>query len=454
MADSWLPDLSVASGAKYQAIADALGAAIETGVLQHGARIPPQREVAAKLGVDLTTVTKAYDAARQLGLIEARGRAGSFVIHQARPPLPESARIDTGMNMPPELPGDMFCKAMAETSSALLTTFGASLLQYQAPGGAPQDRAAGAAYLASTGLQTDEEQVLVTAGGQNALHAVLGSILKPGDAIACGHYVYSGFRALAQRLGLNLVPLPEMSAAALAHACAVHDIRALYLVPTNDNPTGVTLSLADRIAIAEAARDHQVQIIEDDAYGALAVDPIPPISVFAPERSWHIASMSKLISPALRVAYVRAPSVAAAINLAADVHETAIMAPPLNAALVTAWFADGTFNRLIDAMRREASARQQLADSALEGIERQRHPQGYHIWLPLPDGMRANELVAAMRPSGLSIIAGHRFAVEDDAPQAVRVSLGGLIDRERLTRALRILHGHIASPGRRRAPIV
>ena len=79
MTDGWLPDLDHIAGPKYAAIADALSAAVDRGELPGGTRLPPQRDVAARLGVDLTTVTRAYDEARRRGLIEARGRAGSFV---------------------------------------------------------------------------------------------------------------------------------------------------------------------------------------------------------------------------------------------------------------------------------------------------------------------------------------------------------------------------------------
>lgn len=453
MPDIWLPDLARTSGAKYLAIAEALASAIESGSLKHGDRILPQREVAARLGVDLTTVTKAFDTVRERGLIEARGRAGSFALQPGKPPV-DPAQLDTGMNMPPELPGDLLGRTIAETSAALLATAGASLLHYQPAGGAPQDRAAGARYLSALGLPASEDQVIVTAGGQNALHAILSAILAPGDAVACGSFVYPGVKALAERLGLNLLALPRMDAAALSTLCREHAVRALYVVPTNDNPTTATLPADERKALAAAAERHDLQIIEDDAYGGLAAQPIAPVAAFAPNRTWHVASLSKLISPALRVAYVRAPSIAGALRLAGDVHETAVMAPPLNAALVTHWLAGRNFTRLIEAMRREANGRRTLALELLAGLQVHSQPEGYHLWLELPAGVIANDLAQAMRPTGMSVIAGDRFAVGQPAEQAVRVSLGGLIDRGRLSRALRMLHGHIASPGRRTAPIV
>ena len=79
--------------------------------------------------------------------------------------------------------------------------------------------------------------------------------------------------------------------------------------------------------------------------------------------------------------------------------------------------------------RTDETARQALAAGILADVEYQAHPQGYHLWLALRPGLAAADLVDAMRPTGLSVVAGTRFAVTPDAPQAVRVSLGGLIDR-------------------------
>ncbi|MBO9714364.1 PLP-dependent aminotransferase family protein [Sphingomonas sp.] len=455
MAEAWVPDLATAVGAKYQAIADALSGAITRSELRTGDRLPPQRELAARLGVDLTTVTKAYDLVRRRGLIEARGRAGSFVAEPGGAPaeVTDASLVDTGMNMPPEISGGLLAHTMSRTITALLGV-GTARLQYQPSGGAPQDRAAGARLLRGVGLESSEEQVVVTAGGQNALHAILGPGLEPGAVVACGRFVYPGFRALAARLGLRLLALPEMRAEALAEACRSARVKALYVVPTNDNPTAETLPTEERAAIAAVAEREGLTIVEDDAYGLLAGGSIPPIAAFAPERSWHIASLSKLLSPGLRVAYVRAPSVGGALRLAADVHETAIMAPPLNVAMATAWLADGSFDRLVAAMRREVAERQALAEAALGGVDYRRHPRGYHLWLPLPPGLAAAELVHAMQPEGLSLTAADRFAVTPGAEQAVRVSLGGPIARERLGRALRVLHGYLTAPAARAAPIV
>lgn len=453
MTDDWLPTLSPSAGIKYQAIADALGRAVESGELRGGDRLPPQRMLAARLGVDLTTITRAYETARQRGLIEPRGRAGSFVRAPRALSLRDATQTDPGMNLPPELPGGIIARQLTDTASAILRDNGAGLLQYQRAGGAMPDRLAGAQLVARMALPADEQRIVVTAGGQNALHAILAVNFSAGDRIACGTHVYSGFKVLAERLGLSLVPLPEMTARALQAACRDAPIRALYVVPTNDNPTAATIPLVERGALAKVAADRGIQIIEDDAYGALLSEPVPAIASLVPELSWYIASTSKLISPALRVAFVCAPSVGAALRLAGDVHETTVMAPPLNVAIVSEWIRNGTFARLLGAMRAESRHRQSLAREHLAGLDYAGHPEGYHIWLPLPEGIGAASLDEMRQATGLTIIPSSHFAVAPEAGHAVRVSLGGALEPEMLVRGLRMLHGWAGVPETRTASL-
>lgn len=444
MPDSWVPDLTRSRGAKYIAIAEAIASAVETGELRSGDRLPPQRDLAAHLGIDLTTVTKAYEQARARGLIGARGRAGSFVLPQdaiAAGPPPR----DTGMNMPPEVEGGTLLVTWERTASALLRAPGAGgRLHYTPAGGREADRAAGAEIFGRMGLASDAGQIVVTAGAQNALHAIVGAALECGDIIACGAHIYPGFLAIAKKAGLQLAPMARVKAGALEALCRKQRVAALYVVPTNDNPTTVTLMEAERAALAEVARRHGVRIIEDDAYGQLPETAIAPLSSFAPELGWYIASASKTISPGLRVAHVRAPSVDDALALAAEVHAASVMAPPLNAALVTRWLEDGSYDRLIGETRVEAKARLEIAAEVLPGESYSAHPCGYHLWVPLKADADVGQAVAALRGAGLTAIPGGHFAVEGAGASVLRVSLGGAIDRVGLLPGLRALKAMLA----------
>ncbi len=431
MNDRWIPDPTAMGGVKYVAIADALAQAIDKGVLKAGERLPPQRHLADRLGVDLTTVTRA---------------SGSFVRDSSRIEVPRRQVQDAGMNMPPELPRDILGRTIAQTIGELMSHNAASSLQYQPAGGAREDRDVGAELLTRMGVSSVDDDVLISSGGQSALFAIMSALFDAGDAIACGFHVYPGFRAIAERLGLRLIALPGMDAAALRRACAREDINTLYLVPTNDNPTAMTLTAAERQAIAEVAEEQDLQIIEDDAYGALASTPIAPVASYVPHRTWYIASTSKIISPALRVAFVRAPTMAGGLRLASALHETTIMAPPLNVALVSAWISNGTFDALLAKMRDESAKRQRLASELLAGLDVSSHPEGYHLWLRLPPDLSARDIADLMRPTGLSVIPSERFAVADAGPEAVRVSFGGSISPDRLKSALLRLKGYADAP--------
>jgi DNA-binding transcriptional MocR family regulator len=454
---SWQPDISSEDGPKYAAIAASIRRAIQDGQLRPGQRLPPQRDLAKSMGVDLTTVTRAYTLVREAGLIEGAGRLGSYV--RNNPPVEPAETGDAGMNMPPQPASALLDEALRIGTAALLRAGGASpLLQYQPSGGSPHDRATAAQAMTEQGLPAHEDEVIVTAGGQNALHAIVGTLLQPGDMIATGRHVYPGMLALAGRFGLRVQPLDGdaegIDPDALDRA-ATAGARALYIVPTNDNPTTATMGMDRRHAIAEAARRHGITIIEDDAYGRLPAAPLPAIAALAPERTWHVASLSKIVSPALRVAHVRAPSAEDAWRLAADVHETAVMAPPLNAALVSLWLRDGSLARMIAAVRAEAVARQRMIAPALAGIDHAIHPEGYHLWLRLGEATSASEIVAALRPTGLSVVPAEAFAVDRDQPaRAVRLSIGGAIGHERLRRAFDRLAALLRRGSARAHPLV
>ncbi|WP_254535797.1 PLP-dependent aminotransferase family protein [Sphingopyxis terrae] len=443
----WFPDLDSADGPKYLAIAESMAAAIEAGDLRGGDRLPPQRDLAARLGVDLTTVTKAYDQARNRGLIVARGRAGSFVLPQdvmAAGPPPR----DTGMNMPPEVEGGSLLALWERTTSALLSAPGAGgRLHYVPAGGSEADRIAGTKIFERVSLASHPDEVIVTSGSQNALHAIIGAALAPGDTVACGPYVYPGFLALARKAGLKLAPMTRIEAANLEALCRTRKIAALYLVPTNDNPTTTTLNADERAAIAEVALRHAIQIIEDDAYGLLDERPLAPLASLVPELGWYIATSSKIISPALRVAHVRAPSLRQAMALAAVVHDTNVMAPPLNAALLTCWVEDGRYDRLIAETRAEAKRRQALAAEILPPASYAAHPCGYHLWVSLGDDDNAAQIGSALAGAGMTAISADSFSAGDMRAPAVRVSLGGAIDTAGLRRGLTMLSLYLTSAG-------
>ncbi|WP_129790900.1 PLP-dependent aminotransferase family protein [Sphingosinicella sp. CPCC 101087] len=455
----WLPDLPATKAPIYRAIAEVLARDIDEGRVLPGDRLPPQRELARRLGIDLTTVTRAYAEAAAAGLTVSEGRRGTFVRERAVSRSDDPGEeVSSGMNMPPEPDDGLFRRRLCE-GVAMLMQERAAPLHYQPVGGTESQRAAAAAFLSGLIPETSPDQCIVTAGSQHALHALVPLVASHGERVAVGGFTYPGFLAAARRAGVKLVHLPidedGIRPDALERAAAQSALAALYIVPTNDNPTTATLPLPRRREIATLARRFGFAVIEDDAYGRLPEHPIAPVASIAPERTWHIATTSKLLSPSLRVGFVRAPTVRDALALAAAAHETAGMAPPVNAALVARWLDDGTFQRLLAGVRAEARVRMAAATAIFGPSVARWHPDGYHLWLRLDPGAAADRIAAEAVATGLPVVASSAFAVASDMRlQALRVSLGGSASRQRVKRELERLRALIGRDVAIRPPLV
>lgn len=450
---SWIPDLSGAEGPIYRAIARALERDVAEGVVRRGEKLPPQRELARRLGVDLTTITRAFAEAAAAGLIVSEGRRGTFV-RQETPAEDDVLPVEaaSGMNMPPEPEDGSYRQRYVDGLAALMKDRSAPL-HYQPAGGTEAQRAAAASLLSAIIPGTLADQCVVTSGSQHSLHSVLSLAAGPGDSVATPFHAYPGFLAAARRLGLALRPIASDGEGILPdalEAVARHGpLKALYIVPTNDNPTTATLPESRRKRIAALALRFGFAVIEDDAYGRLPARGSPPIASFAPERTWHLTTMSKLLSPSLRVGFVRAPTLRDALALADRTYETAGMPPPFNAALVARWIFDGSFERLLDSVRAEARIRMAQAAAVLGPLGARWHPEGYHLWLPLRPGINADRIAARAVAAGLPAVPGSIFAADPlEGSEALRISLGGSASRARLRREIARLGALVEESGK------
>jgi DNA-binding transcriptional MocR family regulator len=452
---SWSPVLDNGSGPIYLALADAIEADIASGRLRAGQPMPPQRILAESLGVDLTTVTRAYGEARRRGLIEAVVGRGTFV----RAGSPDSMRnereprslVDMMMNLPPQPDEARLRERIADGLAAVQRRPDLlSLLSYRQSAGSEEDRAAGAEWLQPRLGDLSTDRVLVCGGAQAVMAALLTAFARPGDIVLTEALTYPGFRALAAHCGVQLYPLPTdgegIVPEALAEACDRIKAKALYCTPTIQNPTTATMSKARRLEVAAIARRHGLPIFEDDIYGRLPQHAPQPLAAFAPELTYCIVSLAKCLMPGLRIAYCVAPNSASAARLAAAVRATSLMAPPLMSSLVTQWIGDGSAEQILHAIRREAAIRQRIARQLLADLEFAAHPEGHHIWLTLsPDWNRA-EFVGYVRPRGLAAVVSEAFAVGTTPPNAVRISLGAANDTDHLRQALQLVAATLAQP--------
>lgn len=451
----WIPTLADRAGPTYQRIVEALAADIAHGRLNRGQQLPTHRALAKALGVDLTTVTRAYTEARQRGLTEARVGQGTFVAEAgiARPAEIPAPAFDLSMNLPPQpLEADLDGR-LARGIAAIERESGFSAwLNYREPGGLPDERDAAAAWLARRVPHARGERLVICPGTQNALFCFLATRTEPGDVVLCETLTYPGLKAAAALCGVRLVGVATDAAGILPDALDAarrqHAPKALYLIPTIHNPTAVTMPPARRREIAHAIRAHELTLFEDDAYGALAPDATP-LAALIPERTYFAASLSKCIAPGLRVSFLLTPTRDAANAIGGALRASVQMPVSLTVALVMRWLRDGSADAIIAAIRNEAAARQKLAGTALAGHAYAAHPNGHHVWIELPKHWSRAEFAAHVQRQGLAVVTSEAFSVGDTPPHAIRVALGAARSRADLARALDILAGALKASGTR-----
>ncbi|MCP3098608.1 PLP-dependent aminotransferase family protein [Myxococcus sp. K15C18031901] len=447
---SWKPDLRGRDGPLYRVIADALGADIETGRLSAGTRLPTHRELAEKVGVTVGTVTRAYAEAERRGLIGGEVGRGTFVRHRETPrhlpapsvPVDDDKLVELGLNWPATPPGDPATTALRAALEALARSPRLSeQLDYAPQAGHEAHREAGAAWLSRFGVEVSPAQVVVCSGGQHAMDVALSALTRPGDTVLCEALTYPGLKVLASRLHLRLhgVALDEHGLVpdALDAACRT-GAKVLFCLPNLQNPTGGVMPEERRRRIAAVARKHGLTVIEDDAYGLLLERRPPPLHALLPESCWFIAGVSKLLAPGLRIGYLAPPVGGSVERLAEESALATRMTPSLTAEVASRWIHDGTADALVASRSREARERMVLARELLGAhLPRPDERAGYHLWLKLPEGWRAEGFAANARRRGVSLIPSEVFAVGPSAaPAAVRVCLGTPRTRASLTKGL------------------
>lgn len=413
------------------------------GSLKPGDRLPPQRQLAAQLNLDLTTVTRAYDEARRRHLLEGRGARGTYV---AAPRIELTSVLDLSMNTPPPPAGVDFDDLLKQgLSQVMMGADTALLMTYHLGGGSDSDRKAGARWLEPMFGSLDSAQVVVCPGAQAAIAALILALTKPGDVILTEPASYPGLRTAATQFGRRIVAVeadqhgmvPEM----LEQACHQHQPGLLYLNPTLQNPTAITIPERRRKELANIAKRCNVRIVEDDPYWLLADAPPPPIATFAQEQVSYISTLSKCLTPGLRVAFVLIRDPHERERFLVALRSFALMVAPLTAALATQWILDGSAAALMEGVRKEARLRHWMARDILAG-RYSGTGDGLHVWLELPGYWNSSQLARAADNEGIAVTPAEAFATSatgSGSVNAIRISLGSIKDRGRLQTGLQRL---------------
>ena len=253
--------------------------------------------------------------------------------------------------------------------------------------------------------QACTDKLVIFPGSQAIMFNALLALTSPGDVVVTEALTFPGVRAAAARLNVRLVGVAMDGEGArpdaLDDAIRKHKPKAVYLVPTQQNPTTATMGPARRKAIAEIIRKRGTILIEDESRPARP--QVSPIATLIPERTYSAASMPNASRRRCASPICSRPIMPRSRRCGAACRRRCKCRRSLMVALLTHWLRSGVANDIIKAIHNEAAVRQQLAARFLKGIAFAARPASHHIWMPLPqhkDGADLAGASAAQRARG------------------------------------------------------
>ncbi|MFG2342817.1 MocR-like pyridoxine biosynthesis transcription factor PdxR [Streptomyces phaeochromogenes] len=418
MADSWVnsaerigADLHLelsGPGGRRAALIRALREAVRSGRLAPGTRLPPYRSLAADLGVARNTVADAYAELVAEGWLTARQGSGTLVAERAEP-LGAKARVPK--KAPPRARGPRhdLRQGTPDASSfpraAWLASYRRALREAPNEAFGPGDpagrielRVALTEYLArARGVRTEPGRIVICSGFAHALRLLFPKVLR--GPLAVESYGLAFHRELLTAAGVRTVPLPLDEDG--ARVDGLDRERAVLLTPAHQFPTGGPLHPARRAAVIDWARARGGVILEDDYDGEFRYDrkPVGAVQGLDPERVVHIGSVSKSLSPALRLGWMVLPERYVDAVLEAK-GEREAWASVLDQLTLADFVASGSYDRHVRRMRQRYRRRRDRLVDALAvhapHVEVTGIAAGLHAVLRLPPGSEQSAVKAAV----------------------------------------------------------
>ncbi|WP_288406861.1 PLP-dependent aminotransferase family protein [uncultured Herbaspirillum sp.] len=432
--------------------------AVLDGRLAAGIRLPSSRELADMLAISRNTVVLVYEKLAEDGYLENRPRNGYYVseryLHQ-QPPTPAMAQPNPGAashavnwqaRMQSEPPGikwldkpedwqrhrypflygqfDPSLFPIADWRECSRQALDVSSIRGWAPDAIDHDNASLVEQLIKRvlprrGIAARRDEVLLTVGAQQALYLVSELLVPPGSTVAVEDPGYMDARNIFLRRGAQLVGLEVDCDGVQPDATVLARAQTLYCTPSHQCPTGITLSTERRLALLEWARHHDGVIIEDDydAEMQYAGKPSPALKAIDHERRViYIGSLSKTLSPGLRIGYIVAP--AEVVLRLRVLRRLMIRHPATNNQLAAALFiSHGHYDRFLHQMREELARRAALLIAAvrthLPMMDFTAPDGGSALWGRFAPEIDTRLLRQAAFEQGILIESGEAFCLHD-----------------------------------------
>lgn len=443
---SWKPIIDKNAKPLYLTLAIQLEKAILDGTLVPGTKLPPQRELADFLDINLSTISKAFKVCELKGLLSATIGRGTFVSFSAlsNPYLLTEQKqkniIEMGATFPnfnsyEPLKSQLVAIANESTYTKL---FGYSRLNDMV-----WQKDAAVKLIQKCGYQTSINHILFSNGGQNAITSILLGLCQHGDKIGTDPHTYPGIKTAASMLGIQLIPIHqkdnEMDAEALIDFCKNEKLKGIYVIPDYQNPTTHQMSLNQRKNLAQVARQYDIIIIEDATYHLLCKNPLPPIATFAPNHTIYIHSLSKIIAPGLRLAYLAVPEQFKQ-RLNSALYNMNISVSPLLTELASRIILSNQINTIIESHQNQTIKRNNLVNQYLSKYDCLGDSTCIFRWLKLPPHISGTEFESLAFRQRVQVYSAERFVVGNTPPEnAIRFSVCTPTSFEELEAGLKIL---------------
>ena len=363
--------------ARYQQIARQLRAAITSGELKSGSRLPSSRTWAQENGVSRTTVEQAYGELVAQGWLERRGQAGTFVSQTSPSAVGETPAAQHGGEHEPKpfqmgLPAlDLFPRALwARLTSRRLRTQSRFDLTLGDPAGEAILRQAIADYLRfSRSIECQPEQIFITSGYAQSMSLILQTLASPGDGMWVEDPGFPLIYPAIDSENVQRLPVPVDQNGMDIDAAMDRwpQARFALLTPAHQSPLGVALSLPRRRQLLAWAAENSAWIIEDDYDSEFRYHgrPLPPLkSLDAPQRVIYTGTFSKSLFPALRTAWIVVPAAEVAA-FRQRVNSSQCNVPTLWQYALADFIQQGHFWRHLKKMRQNYTQRREWLEAAL-----------------------------------------------------------------------------------------
>ncbi|MGN4818991.1 efflux pump transcription regulator NorG [Bacillus cereus group sp. MYBK139-2] len=460
---------------KYRQIVDYMKEKIENGEWPIGSKIPSQRQLAKSFQVNRSTVITALDELMADGLIQGKIGAGTIVTNNTwsllatNPPPDWSEYVKAGIHKPSKLMVREINEAEAnnklihlskgelaphlfplETMQSIMKKVSEELdyFGYEEQKGFYPLREAISKYVKSFGIHTSPSSILIVSGALQALQLISIGLLHRESIVLLEQPSYLYSLHVFQSANINLSGIAMDHHGVLPNELSKHikyskKKNILYSIPSFQNPTGILMSKERRKEIIKICEKEQLPIIEDDIYRELWIDEPPPVPLKSIDKHGHvlyISSLSKTLSPGLRIGWIIGPQ--PVIDRLSDIKmQTDYGSSSLSQRVAAEWINKGFYEEHVANVRIQLKERRQIMIRALNeycaDVATWDIPSGgFFIWLKVVPSIPMKKLFSEALSKGVLLNPGRIY--EEESDQYIRLSYG-YASPEQITNGIKLL---------------